>query len=83
MTDNEYNELINSSDLEKLKEAVNEIHSARERSVMNGISSHMPEKHLWLIKYYERLLKRRNDIRIVILIVLVVLAFLIITKLAI
>ncbi|MDC0178107.1 hypothetical protein OAJ14_08185, partial [Polaribacter sp.] len=81
MTDNEYYELINSTDLEKIKRAVDQIYESRKAPVIDGKiilfnRSSFPEKEQWIIEHYQHLLKKRNDIRKVVIIVLVVLGLL-------
>ena len=85
MTDNEYNELINSTDLEKIKRAVDQIYESRNPVIGGKIilfnRSSFPEKEQWIIEHYQYLLKKRNDIRKVVIIVLVVLGLLFIQNL--
>ena len=79
MTDNEYNELINSTDLERLKRAVDQIYEIPEvdgKLILFSRSS-FPEKQQSIIERYQHLLKKRNDIIKVVIIVLVVLGLVI------
>ena len=79
MTDNEYNELINSTDLERLKRAVDQIYKIPEvdgKLILFNRSS-FPEKQQSIIEHYQHLLKKRNDIIKAVIIVLVVLGLVI------
>lgn len=76
MTDDEYNELINSNDIKKIEEFY------ARRDTVNGIIVQINRgiaegKEKWLREHYESLIRRRNNIRKLIVIALVVLLVLI------